>query len=88
MTPLYLGVAAIALAEIDGGGRARDGVRCLVTARTLLPSGHVATSMEREVYHRAERCARAALGDEVYETCEAEYAEGGGLSVEEAAALV
>lgn len=88
MTPLYLGVAAIALAEIDGGSRARDGVRCLVTARALLPSGHVATSMEREVYLRAERCARAALGDEAYETREAEYAEGGGLSVEEAAALV
>ena len=88
MTPLYLGVAAIALAEIDGGGRARDAVRCLVTARALLPSGHVATSMEREVYQRAERCARAALGDEAYETCEAGYAEGGGLSVEEAAALV
>ncbi|MEV6543434.1 BTAD domain-containing putative transcriptional regulator [Streptomyces sp. NPDC051665] len=88
MTPLYLGVAAIALAEIDGGSRARDAVRCLVTARVLLPSGHVATSMEREVYLRAERRARAALGDEAYETCEAEYAEGGGLSVEEAAALV
>ncbi|WP_329351081.1 winged helix-turn-helix domain-containing protein [Streptomyces sp. NBC_01261] len=88
MTPLYLGVAAIALAETDGGGRARDAVRCLVTARTLLPSGHVATSMEREVYLQAERRARAALGDEAYETCEAGYAEGGGLSVEEAAALV
>ncbi|MFE2885888.1 BTAD domain-containing putative transcriptional regulator [Streptomyces sp. NPDC059272] len=88
MTPLYLGVAAIALAEIDGGGRARDGVRCLVTARALLPPGHVATSMEREVYLRAERCARAALGDDAYETREAEYAEGGGLSVEEATALV
>ncbi|WP_405839363.1 AfsR/SARP family transcriptional regulator [Streptomyces sp. NBC_01518] len=88
MTPLYLGLAAIALAEIDGGGRARDAVRCLVTARALLPSGHVATSMEREVYRQAERHARAALGDEAYEICEAEYAEGDGLSVEEAAALV
>ncbi|WP_405971698.1 winged helix-turn-helix domain-containing protein [Streptomyces sp. NBC_00988] len=88
MTPLYLGVAAIALAEIDGGSRARDAVRCLVTARALLPPSHVATSMEREVYLRAERCARAALGDEAYETCAAGYAEGGGLSVEEAAALV
>ncbi|MFJ9380024.1 BTAD domain-containing putative transcriptional regulator [Streptomyces sp. NPDC101455] len=88
MTPLYLGVAAIALAETDGGGRARDAVRCLVTARVLLPPGHVATSMEREVYLQAERRARAALGDEAYETCEAGYAEGGGLSLEEAAALV
>ncbi|MFJ3894548.1 MULTISPECIES: AfsR/SARP family transcriptional regulator [unclassified Streptomyces] len=88
MAPLYLGVAAIALAEIDGGGRARDAVRCLVTARALLPRGHVATSMEREVYLRAERGARAALGDEAYETHEAEYAGGGGLSMEKAAALV
>ncbi|MFI6461775.1 AfsR/SARP family transcriptional regulator [Streptomyces sp. NPDC050538] len=88
MTPLYLGVAAIALAEIDGGGRARDAVHCLVTARVLLPPGHVATSMEREVYLQAERRARAALGDEAYDRYEAEYAEGGGLSVKEAAALV
>ncbi len=44
--------------------------------------------MERDVYLRAERCARAALGDEAYETREAEYAEGGGLSLEEATALV
>ncbi len=88
MTPLYLGLAAIALAEIDGGGRARDAVRCLVAARALLPAGHVATSMEREIYLRAERYARAALGDEAYEIREAECAEGGGLSVEEAAALV
>ncbi|WP_406132076.1 BTAD domain-containing putative transcriptional regulator [Streptomyces sp. NBC_00989] len=88
MTPLYLGVAAIALAEIDGGSRARDGVRCLVTARALLPSGHVATSMEREVYLRAERCARAALGDDTYEACEAGYTEGGGLSLQAAAAVV
>ncbi|WOX15610.1 AfsR family transcriptional regulator [Streptomyces sp. N50] len=88
MTPLYLGLAAIALAETDGGGRARDAVRCLVTARALLPSGHVATSMEREVYLQAERHARAALGDEAYETCAAGYAEGDGLSLEEAVALV
>ncbi len=44
--------------------------------------------MEREIYFRAERYARAALGDEAYEIREAECAEGGGLSVEEAAALV
>jgi hypothetical protein len=88
MTPLYLAIAAIGLAGADGGSRARDGVRLVVTARTLLPSGHVSTSMEREVYLRAERQARAVLGDEVYEACEAEYAEGDSLSVKEAAALV
>ncbi|MEV5526765.1 BTAD domain-containing putative transcriptional regulator [Streptomyces prunicolor] len=88
MTPLYLAIAAIGLAGADGGSRARDGVRLVVMARTLLPSGHVSTSMEREVYLRAERQARAVLGDEVYEACEAEYAEGDSLSVKEAAALV
>jgi predicted ATPase/DNA-binding SARP family transcriptional activator len=88
MSSLYLGIAAISLTEIDGGGRARDGARCLVAARALLPSGHVASSMEREVYRRAELHARGALGDAAYEACAAEYAEGGSLSAKEAAALV
>ncbi|MER6425590.1 BTAD domain-containing putative transcriptional regulator [Streptomyces sp. NPDC001137] len=85
MRPLYLTLAAIGLAGADGGRRARDAARCIGAARTLLPAGHVATSMERDVYARAERLARAALGDEAYE---AAHAEGGGLSAEEAAALV
>ena len=85
MRPLYLALAAIGLAGADGGSRARDAARCIGTAQTLLPAGHVATSMEREVYALAERIARASLGDEAYE---AAHAEGGGLSAEEAAALV
>jgi hypothetical protein len=85
MRSLYLGMAAIAMAEVDGGSRARDAARCLGAAQALLPAGHVAASMEREVYVRAERHTRGALGDEPYETA---YAEGGGLSVEEAAARV
>ncbi|MFI7399723.1 AfsR/SARP family transcriptional regulator [Streptomyces sp. NPDC049541] len=85
MRPLYLALAAIGLAGADGGRRARDAARCVGAARSLLPAGHAATSMEREVYARAERIARAALGDEAYE---AAHAEGGGLSAEEAAALV
>ncbi|MCI3270166.1 AfsR/SARP family transcriptional regulator [Streptomyces cylindrosporus] len=85
MRPLYLAMAAIGLAEADGAARARDGARCLGAARAKLPAGHVATSMENEVYRRAERHARAALGDEAFE---AAYAEGGGLSVKEATALV
>ncbi|MFF4355383.1 BTAD domain-containing putative transcriptional regulator [Streptomyces sp. NPDC001604] len=85
MRPLHLALAAMGLAGVDGGSRARDAARCLGAARTLLPAGHVATAMEREVYSRAERLARAALGDRAYE---AAHAEGCGLSVEEAAALV
>ncbi|WP_405858744.1 winged helix-turn-helix domain-containing protein [Streptomyces sp. NBC_01515] len=88
MASLYLGIAAVVLAELDGGSRAKDGVRCLVAARALLPQGHVATSVEREVYRRAELRARAVLGDAAYESYETEYAEGGSLSAREAAALV
>ncbi|MEV6947345.1 BTAD domain-containing putative transcriptional regulator [Streptomyces sp. NPDC051172] len=85
MRPLHLALAAIGLAGVDGGSRARDAARCIGAAWTLLPVGHVATAMERDVYARAERLARAALGDQAYE---AAHAEGGGLSAEEAAALV
>jgi hypothetical protein len=41
--------------------------------------------MEVEVRDRAEKGARARLGDAAYE---AAYAEGGGLSLEEATALI
>ncbi|MGI5454252.1 AfsR/SARP family transcriptional regulator [Streptomyces sp. CA-249302] len=85
MRPLYLAMAAIGLAAADGADRARDAARCLGAARAKLPAGHVATSMERETYRRAEQYTRAALGDEAYE---AAHAEGGGLSLEEATALV
>ncbi|MEU6139125.1 BTAD domain-containing putative transcriptional regulator [Streptomyces sp. NPDC047081] len=85
MRPLYLAMAAIGLAETDGAARARDGARCLGAARAKLPPGHVATSMENEVYRRAEHHTRTALGDEAYE---AAHAEGGSLSLVEAAALV
>ena len=85
MRPLYLALAAIGLAETGGGRRAEDGARCVGAARAALPPRHVATSMEREVYERAERHTRAVLGDEAYE---AAHTEGGGLSLVEAAALV
>ncbi|WP_405873470.1 AfsR/SARP family transcriptional regulator [Streptomyces sp. NBC_00005] len=85
MRPLYLALAAIGLAGIDGGSLARDAARCVGAAKVQLPATHVATSMERAVYDRAEQQVRAVLGDEVYE---AAYAEGGGLSPEEATALV
>lgn len=85
MRPLYLTIAAIALAALDDGSRARDAARCLGAARSMLSPSHVATSIEREAYGRAERLARGALGDEAFE---AAYAEGGGLSPAEATALV
>ncbi|MFD3835414.1 BTAD domain-containing putative transcriptional regulator [Streptomyces sp. NPDC058642] len=85
MRPLYLSIAAIALAAPDGANRPADAARVLGTARAMLPSGHVATSIERETYDRAERHARAALGDEAFE---AAHAQGGGLSPGEATALI
>jgi predicted ATPase/DNA-binding SARP family transcriptional activator/tetratricopeptide (TPR) repeat protein len=85
MRPLYLSIAAIALAALDGGSRARDAARCLGAARSMLSPSHVATSIEREAYGRAERLARGVLGDEAFE---AAYTEGGGLSPAEATALV
>ncbi|MCX5047714.1 MULTISPECIES: BTAD domain-containing putative transcriptional regulator [unclassified Streptomyces] len=85
MWPLYLALSAIGLAGSDGGSRALDAARCIGAARAALPSGHVPTSLERAVYERAERQVRAVLGDQAYETA---HAEGGGLSPEEATALV
>ncbi|MER5433791.1 BTAD domain-containing putative transcriptional regulator [Streptomyces sp. NPDC002588] len=85
MRAFCLSTAALALGGVDGGRRAAAAARCLGTAAALLPPGHVAVRMERETRALAEGAARAALGDEAFE---AAYAEGGGLSFEEAAALV
>ncbi|MFJ8105564.1 BTAD domain-containing putative transcriptional regulator [Streptomyces sp. NPDC096132] len=85
MRSFYLCIAAIALAGVDGGGRASAAARCLGTADALLPASHVAVRLERESHRLASEAARATLGDEAFE---AAYTEGGGLSFEEAAALV
>ncbi|MFE9770378.1 BTAD domain-containing putative transcriptional regulator [Streptomyces sp. NPDC005931] len=85
MRPAYLVMGAAALAVLDGGHRARDAARCLGAADGALLDGHVASRIEREARDLAERRTRAALGDTAYE---AAYAEGGGLTAEEAAALL
>ncbi|MFI7497411.1 AfsR/SARP family transcriptional regulator [Streptomyces sp. NPDC049687] len=85
MRSFYLSVAALALTGVDGGSRAPDAARCLGAAAALLPPGHVAVRHERECGRLATAAVRAVLGDEAFE---AAYAEGGGLSYEEAAALV
>ncbi|MEU5346425.1 BTAD domain-containing putative transcriptional regulator [Streptomyces sp. NPDC020766] len=85
MMSAHLATAALALSGVDGGQRLRDAARCLGAADGLLPSGHFRSAIERHVRERAETAVRAALDDETYE---AAYAEGGGLSAEEAAALV
>ncbi|MGW0185418.1 BTAD domain-containing putative transcriptional regulator [Streptomyces sp. NPDC003362] len=81
----YLVIAALAMAGCDGGRDARDAARCLGAADTLMPPGHVPSSLERRCRDRAEAAVRAALAPEDFPTA---YTEGGALSVEEAAALV
>ncbi|MFH9969061.1 AfsR/SARP family transcriptional regulator [Streptomyces mirabilis] len=85
MPSAHLTTAAIALTGLDGGRRVRDAAVLLGAADHLLPPGHFVGPMEDEVRARAEADVRAVLDDATYETA---YAEGGGLSLEEAAALV
>ncbi|WP_114251787.1 BTAD domain-containing putative transcriptional regulator [Streptomyces sp. Go-475] len=85
MRAVYLTIAAGSLAGLDGGHRARDAALCLGAADALLPPGHVAPRQEREAREQAERRTRAVLGDTAYESA---YTEGGGLSPEEATALL
>ncbi|MFE3161912.1 BTAD domain-containing putative transcriptional regulator [Streptomyces sp. NPDC059224] len=81
-----LTVAAFALAGMDDGARAQDAARCLGAADALQPAGHVSSGMERRLHARAEARVRAALGDAA--AYEVAYAEGGGLSLAEATALL
>ncbi|MFI9173178.1 AfsR/SARP family transcriptional regulator [Streptomyces lincolnensis] len=85
MRTMYLYTAGLALAVVEDGRRADDGARCLGAADALLPSAHVPPFIERDARDRAVRALRAALGDDAYESA---YAQGGGLSPEEATALL
>ncbi|MFF1445225.1 BTAD domain-containing putative transcriptional regulator [Streptomyces sp. NPDC058295] len=85
MRSFYLFIAATALAGVDGGGRAAAAARCLGAADALLPQRHSPPRLEREARDLALARTRGALGDAEFESA---YAEGGGLSYEEATALV
>ncbi|MEV6838615.1 BTAD domain-containing putative transcriptional regulator [Streptomyces sp. NPDC051133] len=82
---ICLTVAATGLARLDGGGRAVDAARCLGAADALLPPGHVLSGVERRIHDLTEARIRENLGEPAYR---AAYAEGGGLSLAEATALV
>ncbi|MDF3297248.1 BTAD domain-containing putative transcriptional regulator [Streptomyces tropicalis] len=82
---ICLTVAATALAGVDGGTRAADGARCLAAADALLPPGHVPSGVERRVHDLTVARLREVLDAPAYA---AAYAEGGGLSLAEATALV
>ncbi|KOU83248.1 MULTISPECIES: ATP-binding protein, partial [unclassified Streptomyces] len=81
----FLLTAAVSLVSPGGPRREYDGARLLGAYRALLPPQHVPVSTEREDFALAEKLARSALGDTAYE---AAYAEGGGLTLEEATAFI
>ncbi|CAL9419745.1 BTAD domain-containing putative transcriptional regulator [Streptomyces sp. enrichment culture] len=85
MRSAYITLAAVALAGLDGGRHARDAARCLGAADAWLPGGHRANLAERTARARAEARIRKVLDEAAFE---AAYAEGGGLSPEEAVALL
>ncbi|MER7465195.1 BTAD domain-containing putative transcriptional regulator [Streptomyces sp. NPDC097981] len=81
----FLLTAAVAHASLGGRERAYDAARLAGAYRANLPAGHFPVSTEREDAAKAEELTRAALGDAAYESA---YAEGGGLTLEEATALI
>ncbi|MFB8211452.1 BTAD domain-containing putative transcriptional regulator [Streptomyces sp. NPDC056010] len=85
MAVINLVIVAWALGGLGGEERALVAARLLGAGRAHLPKGHFMNAMERENLARAEDLVRGRLADAAYE---AAYAEGGGLSLEEAAALV
>ncbi|MFE0056116.1 ATP-binding protein [Streptomyces sp. NPDC059003] len=79
---IHLGTMARALASAHPD-RGREAARMLAVADLRLPPGHVPSALEREIRDAAEHAARAVLGDAAYA---AAYAEGDGLTWEEAVA--
>ncbi|MEU8520259.1 BTAD domain-containing putative transcriptional regulator [Streptomyces sp. NPDC048577] len=84
MPAVHLIISAWALAGLGGGDEVRA-ARLLGAVPGLLPDGHLLAPLERENLETATRLTRSSLGDEAFE---AAYAEGGGLSLEEATALL
>ncbi|MGO4463361.1 AAA family ATPase, partial [Streptomyces sp. M-16] len=85
MPAVYLLIAARSRVSLGGSGGAYDGARLMGAYRALLPPEHFSVATERQDAARTEELARAELGDAGYE---AAYAEGGGLTLEEATALI
>ncbi|MFE5487891.1 BTAD domain-containing putative transcriptional regulator [Streptomyces sp. NPDC056527] len=84
MPAAHLTTAAWALSGL-GGAVAVLGARLLGAREGLLPKGHPLSPLERESLEAATRLSRSVLGDAGFESARA---EGGGLSLEEAAALL
>ncbi|MEU4271302.1 AfsR family transcriptional regulator, partial [Streptomyces sp. NPDC026092] len=84
MPAIHLVTAAWALGGLGGPG-AVVGAQFLGAHEGLLPEAHLLTPPEHDNLERATKLVRSVLGDEAFE---AAYAEGDGLSLEEAAALL
>ncbi|MGI5399431.1 BTAD domain-containing putative transcriptional regulator [Streptomyces sp. CA-135486] len=84
LASVHMVTAATALAK-GWPERAEDAARVLGAADADLPPGHFRPLYESESRAEAEEAVRALLDDAAYE---AAYAEGGGLTFDEAAALV
>ncbi|MES4906845.1 MULTISPECIES: BTAD domain-containing putative transcriptional regulator [unclassified Streptomyces] len=76
---------ARALAALGGAAHAETAARLLGAYDALRPAGYLVTSMEITNRETTRAAARDLLGDAAYERA---YTEGGGLSLEEATALV
>ncbi|MFK0045423.1 AfsR/SARP family transcriptional regulator [Streptomyces sp. NPDC090741] len=85
MPAVYLLSAALSHVSLGGGRHAYDAARLLGAYRAHLPAQHFPISTERKDAARAEELTRAALGEAAYASA---YAEGGGLTLEEATALI
>ncbi|WP_066947476.1 BTAD domain-containing putative transcriptional regulator [Streptomyces lushanensis] len=92
MIAVHMLATAWALAGPAGPGaggrareRAREAARLIGAYEGLLPPGHFSVSTERDLLTHARAAAMSALGDTAFE---AARAEGGTLTLEEAAALV
>ncbi|MGP9021114.1 BTAD domain-containing putative transcriptional regulator [Streptomyces sp. BR1] len=86
MIPVHLLSVAWAMAGLadPGTDAARDAARLIGAHDSLLPPVHVPTAMEKDQRTVVESAVRPLLDEAAYE---AAYAEGDGLSIEEAVAL-
>ncbi|MET7638334.1 BTAD domain-containing putative transcriptional regulator [Streptomyces sp. NPDC005438] len=85
MAAVHLSVGALGLARLGVPERVVDGARVLGAVDARLPPGHYRSRSERRLRSQAEEEVRARLDPDAYR---AAYAEGGGLTVGQAAALL
>ncbi|MFH9293452.1 AfsR/SARP family transcriptional regulator [Streptomyces sp. NPDC017520] len=85
MPSAHLTAIAHALAGLGDARAAEDAARLLAFQARLLPKGHVPSVMEHRSLVLAEQAARDRLDDDA--AYAAAYAEGGGLTLDEATAL-